>query len=648
MSTEPKKKKRKRLRKSQRIIRWCMVITGALLAMVLLFWGLTKLIDGIFDKPEPNKTITGTVTPGESFKTTPTEEAKQPTGSVKEPTGEVTPGTTTPSEDDPLAWNSKMAPGEVKYSVCNGEITLEIPAIPESSAYEINYCPEDGENQQTIVQPSEDNTYRITVPMGAYYTVQVRSLGPNRELGALSEPVRILVERPIVTCELNGTTINSATFTCAQVWEGESHELWYRAKGTEEWETYTTEATHFSIGALTTGVEYEAILKIVMEGFETLESSPLAFTPDGTGFGDPFAGASAVLNVGGEKKHVTYSSAAGCLGIDCWMEFADPLYADPQLTESYGNIDAGQAMRITADEEGRYVCYLGDNRYSVHVYWSSSAEEYEAQGWVLANALLVDLAQIYPSSNPYSIHYNRTNAYASIFTCGGNALEIEDDSAPETRYDPLRAGDATTALTTPGYNLIEGITGQALPKYSSRDRMPAVWDVAISLLTAQRNALAKGYGLLIYESYRPNSTSKAVYRSMKDAGYFREEIEVAEGTKLTLANGFFTGVNFKEENYIAVDSNHNKGIALDLTIEAFDSLDVRGAELVMQTKMHALDYRGNMEYNNDNANALYDIMTTGTGLVPLRRKQEWWHFELGKEEADFPCIKKYVFADYEL
>ena len=130
MSTEPKKKKRKKLRKSQRIIRWCMV-----------FWGMTKLIDGIFDDPEPNKNVTATVTPGGSAAATPTEEGKIPTDSAKQPTGEVTPGGTTPTEDVPSGWNSAEVPGEVKCSVYNGEITLEIPPGAESSAYEINYCP---------------------------------------------------------------------------------------------------------------------------------------------------------------------------------------------------------------------------------------------------------------------------------------------------------------------------------------------------------------------------------------------------------------------------------------------------------------------------------------------------------------------------
>ena len=68
----------------------------------------------------------------------------------------------------------------------------------------------------------------------------------------------------------------------------------------------------------------------------------------------------------------------------------------------------------------------------------------------------------------------------------------------------------------------------------------------------------------------------------------------------------------------------------------------------MQTKMHTLDYRCDMTYNTREANTLYSIMTTNTGLVPLVAKQEWWHFELSKDPLQFPCVKEYIFANYKI
>ena len=457
---------------------------------------------------------------------------------------------------------------------------------------------------------------------------------------------------PVLT--IGDVTKNTAAFTLAGAPEGMEYTLRYKASEDTEWNEIKTAATAVGIGALTAGRQYDAEIIVQRESGEVYISETVRFTPDGDGYGDPFCNASGTLRVGEETKQVTYTRPEGCLGVNCWMEFDSVMYTSAELTETLCDlIPGGTQMTISADENGQYVYSFPDKRYAVHVTLKAAMEGGVKEGWVLGNALLVDLAMIFPNDNPYSVKYNRTNAYASIFTCGGNAQQIDTDSAEETRYVPLRVADAATSLATGGYNVIGGVTGEALPNYGPKEQAPAVFDVAIQLLTAQRNALAEGYCLLIYESYRPNSTSKAVYKAMREYGYFREEIPVldADGNatekKLTLANGFLNKT-YTEANFIAVDSNHNKGIALDLTIQRYDTLDQLGDEAVMQTKMHTLDFRGNMDYNTEEANKLYSIMTEGTGLIPLRGKQEWWHFELNKNVEDFPCIQSYVFADYEI
>ena len=456
---------------------------------------------------------------------------------------------------------------------------------------------------------------------------------------------------PVLT--IGDVTKATAAFTLAGAPEGMEYLFRYKPSEATEWQEIPTTETAIGIGALTAGVQYDAEIVVQRESGEVYVSETVRFTPEGDGYGDPFRNACGTLRVGEETKAVTYTRPEGCLGVNCWMEFDSALYTSAELAEKLRDIPGGTAMVISADESGQYVYSYPDRRYAVHVTIRDAADGEVKEGWVLGNALLVDLAMIFPADNPYSVKYNRTNAYASIFTCGGNAQQIDADSAEETRFDPLRVADDATSLATGGYNIIGGVTGETLPKYGPKEQAPAVFDVAIQLLTAQRNALSEGYCLLIYESYRPNSTSKAVYKAMKEYGYFREEIPVvdADGNvlekKLTLANGFLDKT-YTEANFIAIDSNHNKGIALDLTIQRYDTLEQLGAEAVMQTKMHTLDFRGNMDYNTEEANKLYSIMTEGTGLIPLRGKQEWWHFELNKNVEDFPCIKNYVFADYEV
>lgn len=67
-------------------------------------------------------------------------------------------------------------------------------------------------------------------------------------------------------------------------------------------------------------------------------------------------------------------------------------------------------------------------------------------------------------------------------------------------------------------------------------------------------------------------------------------------------------------------SAHNRGIALDLTLEKIDG----GEELEMQSAIHDLSWYSAAYLNNDNAKLLETYMTA-TGMRGL--SSEWWHFQ---------------------
>lgn len=69
-----------------------------------------------------------------------------------------------------------------------------------------------------------------------------------------------------------------------------------------------------------------------------------------------------------------------------------------------------------------------------------------------------------------------------------------------------------------------------------------------------------------------------------------------------------------------VTSAHNKGIALDLTLEVRDS----GEEIEMQSPIHDLSFYSITSRNNENAKLLNEYMT-GAGFNDL--SSEWWHFQ---------------------
>lgn len=537
----------------------------------------------------------------------------------------------------PEPWDPNQVPELTRIIATSEVMSLSYERVRGAAGYEVSFRSEEGDWQQVIA--SETDCF-IPINSGFTYHVKVRSVSRTGDYGPYSQEGVVSAEAVRPSVRVDAKNGSSITFSWPLTREGADYTFSYKATDDEEWNVLPLSQAKITIGGLVKGKQYDVVVEAHKEDFATLRSEIATVVPEGTDFGDPFINAYALLRVGDQVKSVSYTAKNGCLGVRCWAQFKTALYSDVALTHSIGDVPGGTVMDITLDPEGRYVCEQEGNRFSVYVSTTIGGEKKE--GWTLANALFVDLAMIFPQSNLYSIHYDRTNAYESLFTCGGDAQKVDLKSEADTRVEPLKAKDGAASLKVTGYNEIDKVTGKALPNYGSKEQMPAVWDVAIQLLTAQRNALAKGRCLLIYEAYRPNATSKLVYNAMTGNEYFK----IIESER-TLANGFLNK-NYTEAYFIANNSNHNKGIALDLTIMGYDSLEKLGKELEMQTKMHTLDYRCDMTYNNKAANELYSIMTTGTGLVPLKAKQEWWHFELSSDVSKFPCIKNYGFANYKI
>lgn len=560
---------------------------------------------------------------------------EKPVSTTDTPTKWVEPSPT-PEPWDP----DKVA--EITHIIASSEtLSLKFERVPGAGGYEVSYRSEAGEWQQTV---APENYCHIPINSGFTYHVQVCSLSPDGKKGPASTEAVVSAEAVCPVIAVKTSNSYSATLTWPYTREGANYVFYFRMTGETEWHEIPVDIPQITIGGLMKEKEYEVMVSAIKEDFATLSSDVTRITPNGTSYGDPFLNVWTNIKVGQETKGVSYTAEKGCLGVNCWVQFKTNLCDTADLANAIGELPGGTPLVITPDAEGNYVYEIGENRFGIHV--TATVSEEQKEGWVLANACFVDLAMIYPQSNPYSIHYDRTNAYSSIFTCGGNGKAVEKKMEKITRYNPIKVKDGKASLKEPGYNVIDGVTGEKLPNYGPKEQMPAVWDVALALLTAQRNALQKGHCLLIYEAYRPNATSKKVYSAMTGNAYFKEEVENA-GKKLTLANGFLDK-NYTEAYFIANNSKHNLGIALDLTIMKYDSVDKLGKEVEMQTKMHTLDYRCDMTYNTSDAKILYDIMTNGTGMIPLVAKQEWWHFELSKDSTKFPCVKDYVYANYKI
>ncbi len=437
-------------------------------------------------------------------------------------------------------------------------------------------------------------------------------------------------KREILAAESTATTLY---FQWIDV-EADSYYVEYRAMG-GRWMTLATKSNEVRLTGLESNASFEVRMQYVKDdNIREYISSFMAET-EKTGYGDPFQGIGAVLRVDSEEQRVTFSSENGCLGAKVWPQFKTTLYQDSQLKEKKDNVAGGTAMEIAVDSEGRF-CYLRSNgRWSIF-----AAAEDGTCGWLDADTVLIDLADLFPQDNVYAIRFDRTNAYSSIFTVGGDASKVQDEGDADSRYSFLN--DKTTMFTANGINSLAGVTGKKLPNYGSKEQMPVIWCLAMELIQCQENALYEGCTLLIYDGYRPNSTSRGVNKTVNALGYLSKRVN-----SKNLANGYLS-IQLYESNYIANTSKHNMGVAVDLTLQAFSTQSELGSELVMQTKMHTLDFRSNMQYNNDNSDLLYEVMTQDTHLVSLRKKQEWWHFELEEDVRIFPRLDDYIYADYEL
>lgn len=395
-----------------------------------------------------------------------------------------------------------------------------------------------------------------------------------------------------------------------------------------------------------------------------------------SGYCDPFKKAYSLMRISerdeatgfvlshGMTSSVQMTSNNGCEGVVVKPILDAAVFNTPTRDNrnQLGTITKGTKLVVTPDGDNGY-CYYDDNGYKLHV----RSEDGQSTGWIDARSVLIDMNKLFSVDNEYSMLFDRTNAYSSIFTAGGDAQNVETAPAPtvinpetgeevpnplvdgtedyfNTRYNPLIVnGDLPTYMSINGYNKIDGVTDQALLNYESKDYMPVIWDLAMELKQCQKNALENGYTIKMYEGYRPLSTSQLVYNSLNGSGV----LSVVVGDT-TLAQGYITSQEYNVGHYIGYRSRHNRGVATDLTIVRLSSDPEKVEEAHMQTKMHTLDFRCNMTYNTWEADLLTDIMIGhDSHLEYLGNRQEWWHFQLRNNRTDlYPMISYYGYESF--
>ncbi len=366
--------------------------------------------------------------------------------------------------------------------------------------------------------------------------------------------------------------------------KGDRYEVQLSADG-ENWQTLATvektEPHSYTSQPLKAFTKYQ--FRVVALGGQTLPGSEYAAEP-------------AVVEVQTQER---------ALRSTIWPIQELEVFSDPAMTQPVGKVEAGKAFCLLEEENGAF-----------GILWG------EGVGYIDSNFCMINLPEYVGDLCLYDI----TNSYSSLYMV--HEFGIDDVSGKRIK----------------GYEKIKLANGNYV--------VPLLYPAAKKLVVAGQSAVDQGYRLKIYDSFRPNAATLDVYdRAQKiladpvpsqtfsgkkvddldklswkpEAGESLPEEEtkpawegIMEGLTyeiLMTDNGRWGLYNFLAQGV----SNHNRGIAMDLTL-----VTLEGRELKMQTSMHDLSWYSEAARNNNNAYILRKIMVDA-GFGGLG--SEWWHYQ---------------------
>ena len=237
-------------------------------------------------------------------------------------------------------------------------------------------------------------------------------------------------------------------------------------------------------------------------------------------------------------------------------------------------------------------------------WWHVSRDD--VSGWIEHRYCMINLPDVIPS-----MIYDDTNSYSSLFvSCGKDIPGVTGEAFYDSLADNARLN-------------------------REEFMMPMLYSAARHVCAAQHRALAEGNCLVVYQTFRPYDTQRAVVSAMSKLA--KEDPEVKAGVSTAPWNmSWFINTGL---------SNHQRGFALDVSMVKVYEAETRYigsrpylrmtdyADYVMPTAMHELSIAAVSTFSpsssklsetmNEPAIALRGYFTS-SGLTPL--PSEWWHF----------------------
>ncbi|MBR3972817.1 MAG: hypothetical protein IKJ99_02555 [Oscillospiraceae bacterium] len=346
--------------------------------------------------------------------------------------------------------------------------------------------------------------------------------------------------------------------------KGEYYEVQRKQEGDEEW-TVIEQIPGDGERSYTSPhlPAFESITyRVVAVGGETMEGSDLA----------------------AESEELIFETKQSPVFATIWPVKELEVYSDTQKTEVVGKVETGTAYCVLEEKDGMFgigidgkTCYID------------------------SNYVLINLPEYMGDLCSYKI----TNSYSSRYM-------MHEFELP-----------GMTGKVTAGYSYVKQSDGSYL--------VPLLYPTAQKLVVAAQTAIDQGYKLKIYDAFRPNVATREMYSLAEKmlneplpektyTGVKISSLRLPSEDITTLTYGDVMLGGYSLTYYVAQGrSNHNLGIALDLTVEKLED----GKEVRMQTSMHDLSQYSGLKYNTKSARALADIMKSA-GFTTL--VSEWWHF----------------------
>ncbi|MDR1159226.1 MAG: D-Ala-D-Ala dipeptidase VanX [Syntrophomonadaceae bacterium] len=170
------------------------------------------------------------------------------------------------------------------------------------------------------------------------------------------------------------------------------------------------------------------------------------------------------------------------------------------------------------------------------------------------------------------------------------------------------------------YATWDNFTGKPVDGYEV-NRIAGTYDLALALKEVQRKAAALGYGLLLWDAYRPKRAVDCFLRWAQQ----REDGRTKER--------YYPNIDRTEmisQGYVASKSSHSRGSAVDLTLYRLDTgvLVSMGGGFDFMDECSHHDAKQISKVEARNRRVLRSIMESG-GFEAY--SCEWWHYVLRNE-----------------